>query len=132
MFSIYKDMVYVYKYDEYRHQHLNKQLKTMFSTIHSIDESDVTKTMESLIGGYFSRDRLFYQLHGLFSRDNCWEYPDNEIIREYIYDFIVNDPVYLCGNLSNEEYIMMRNHESVGIFKKTKYIKKDKCPCLCV
>jgi hypothetical protein len=132
MFSIYKDMVYVYKYDEYRHEHLNKKLKIMFNTIHSIDESDVSKTMESLIGGYFSRDRLFYQLHGLFSRDNGWEYPDNEIIREHIYDFIVNDPVYLCGNLPNEEYVIMRNCENVGIFKKNKYIKKDECSCLCV
>ena len=67
-----------------------------------------------------------------FPRDNGWEYPDNEIIREYIYDFIVNDPVYLCGNLSNEEYVIMRNYENVGIFKQNKYIKKDECPCLCV
>ena len=65
-------MIYVYKYDISEHGYLIKQKDKLLKL--GIGQKDkIISIMETLIGGYFSRERLIYQLKSLFSEKKWME-----------------------------------------------------------
>ena len=134
-------MIRIYCYNELNHQHFSlKTLYKMLKLKSSILEN-IILTLQTLIGGYFSNQRLEFQLSHLFSERQGWYFPLGEAIAACIYKAICHNYIFLYGMRPIREYQRLKCLRLVGIFyepkpkptkKKPSRLFRFLCFCFCL
>ena len=120
-------MINVYFYEDSQHDFFEKNINRILN-FGGISKMYVIEQLESLKGGYFSNNRLKFQLRHLFSQEQGWEWPINEIICNRIYKVIIKNRLFRYGYIEQIKYQKLRRLKNVGIFKSKK--KGDNKTCL--